>query len=110
MTIPVLCDVPVLWDKKKKTTVSDESADIIRVLNHAFDNGDGNADLDFWSQAKRDAIEEINQPVYENVNNGVYHTGFATKQGAYDEAVNALFDTLDMLESKLADQRYLARN
>ncbi|WP_282023931.1 glutathione S-transferase family protein [Limimaricola cinnabarinus] len=99
--------VPVLWDKERGTIVSNESAEIIRMLNSAFDGITGNHD-DYWPEALRDDIEEVNERVYHSVNNGVYKAGFATTQGAYDEAVGELFDSLDWLESRLAEQRYLA--
>ncbi len=98
--------VPVLWDKQENTIVSNESADIIRMFNSAFD-GLGARDLDFYPEHLRDPIDEINQTVYDNVNNGVYKAGFATTQEAYEEAVIPLFETLDELENRLAENRYL---
>jgi putative glutathione S-transferase len=98
--------VPVLWDKRTKTIVSNESADIIRMFNSAFD-GVGAAPGDYYPQALRPEIDAINARVYETVNNGVYRCGFAGTQAAYDEAVAALFATLDMLETRLAGQRFL---
>lgn len=98
--------VPVLWDKKRETIVSNESAEIIRMLNSAFDGLTGNTD-DYWPEELRDAIQPINERIYDTVNNGVYKSGFATSQAAYDEAVNALFDSLDWLENHLAQNRYL---
>jgi putative glutathione S-transferase len=99
--------VPVLWDKERGTIVSNESAEIIRMFNTAFDAITGNTD-DYWPQALHDKIEVINDRVYDTVNNGVYKAGFATTQQAYDEAVHPLFETLDWLESHLAENRYLA--
>jgi glutathionyl-hydroquinone reductase len=99
--------VPVLWDKKTGTIVSNESAEIIRMLNGAFDRVGGDATVDFWPPDLRDEIEAINRPIYDNVNNGVYRAGFATRQAAYDAAYDDLFATLDMLEARLAGQRYL---
>jgi putative glutathione S-transferase len=100
--------VPVLWDKKQNTIVSNESADIIRMLNSAFNAIDGvETSLDLYPQALRTEIDEINASVYDNVNNGVYKSGFATDQKAYEEAVTALFDELDRLETRLSKQRYL---
>lgn len=98
--------VPVLWDKQTGTIVSNESAEIIRMFNAAFDAVTGNRD-DYWPEALRDGIEAINTRVYDTVNNGVYKAGFATSQSAYDKAVFALFDSLDWLEAHLADNRYL---
>ncbi|WP_318468467.1 glutathione S-transferase family protein [Photobacterium leiognathi] len=98
--------VPVLWDKHKQTIVSNESADIIRMLNSAFDDV-GAVKVDFYPQALRQQIDELNDFVYANINNGVYRAGFATTQEAYDEAVVALFDALDVIEQRLSTQRYL---
>jgi glutathionyl-hydroquinone reductase len=98
--------VPVLWDKQRQTIVNNESADIIRMLNSAFDRW-GRAELDFYPTALRPAIDEINALVYERINNGVYRAGFATTQAAYEEAFDALFEALDRLEARLAGQRYL---
>ena len=98
--------VPVLWDKQRQTIVNNESSEIIRMLNSAFD-GFGNAELDFYPTELRNEIDEINQRVYENVNNGVYRAGFATSQKAYDAAYERLFSTLDELEERLSSQRYL---
>jgi len=99
--------VPVLWDKQRDTIVSNESAEIIRMLNSAFDGITGNTD-DYYPEELRDRIDEINARVYDTVNNGVYKAGFATKQEPYDEAVTALFDSLDWLDGILAENRYLA--
>ncbi len=99
--------VPVLWDKKRAAIVSNESSEIIRMFNAAFDTL-GNAASDFYPQDLRAEIDEINARVYATVNNGVYRAGFATSQGAYEEAVDALFETLADLEDRLAVQRYLA--
>ncbi|PTW54983.1 putative glutathione S-transferase [Breoghania corrubedonensis] len=98
--------VPVLWDKKRKTIVSNESADIIRMFNSAFD-GIGAANGDYYPEDLREEIDEINAKVYDTVNNGVYKAGFATSQDAYEEAFNALFSSLDDLEKRLSRQRYL---
>ena len=99
--------VPVMWDKKRRTIVSNESSEIIRMFNSAFDRLTGN-ELDFYPAALRAEIDEINALVYETVNNGVYRAGFATAQDAYEDAFDALFETLDWLEDRLADRRYLA--
>ena len=98
--------VPVLWDKERRTIVNNESSEIIRMLNSAFDAW-GRADLDFYPVQLRNSIDEINAFVYERINNGVYRAGFATTQAAYDEAFDELFDALDRLEALLARQRYL---
>jgi putative glutathione S-transferase len=98
--------VPVLWDKKLGTIVSNVSADIIRMLGHAFDRVTGN-NLDFYPRDRRGQIDAINERVYDTVNNGVYKAGFATTQKAYESAFDALFDTLDWLDGHLAQERYL---
>ncbi len=98
--------VPVLWDRETQTIVSNESAEIIRMFNSAFDALTGNR-LDFYPQALRSEIDAINAKVYANVNNGVYKAGFATSQQAYEKAFSALFATLDELEALLSRQRYL---
>ncbi|WP_374763015.1 glutathione S-transferase family protein [Yunchengibacter salinarum] len=99
--------VPVLWDKERETIVSNESADIIRMLNTAFDDL-GAKPGDYAPETYKDEIEAINERVYHTVNNGVYKAGFATTQKAYEEAVYPLFESLDWLESLLAERRYLA--
>lgn len=99
--------VPVLWDKTRNTIVSNESSEIIRMLNSAFDGITGNRD-DYWPEGLRDEIAAINERVYDTVNNGVYKCGFSTSQPAYDTAVAQLFETLDWLESRLSAQRYLS--
>lgn len=101
-----LVTVPVLWDKKRQTIVNNESSEIIRMLNSAFDEFT-DVDLDFYPQALREEIDAINQPIYDNVNNGVYRCGFARTQQAYDQAYDRLFNTLDDLEGRLSKQRYL---
>jgi putative glutathione S-transferase len=98
--------VPVLWDKEQGTIVSNESADIIRMLNSAFADITDNDD-DYYPAALHDDINEINDFVYDNVNNGVYKCGFATTQSAYEEAYASLFEALDSLEQRLAGQRFL---
>lgn len=98
--------VPVLWDKQRGTIVSNESADIIRMFNSAFD-GLGAAPGDYYPLALRAEIDALNARIYETVNNGVYRCGFAATQSAYDEAVAALFATLDDLEARLATRRFL---
>ena len=99
--------VPVLWDKQRGAIVSNESSEIIRMLNSAFD-GVGASGPDFHPEPLRDEIEAVNARVYDSINNGVYKAGFATGQEAYEEAVKALFASLDWLEERLARQRYLA--
>lgn len=98
--------VPVLWDKKEQTIVNNESAEIIRMLNSEFDEFT-DIKTDFYPAGLRDDINEINEVIYHNVNNGVYRCGFATTQQAYEEAFTDLFDTLDRLENRLDRQRYL---
>ncbi|MBP0483709.1 glutathione S-transferase family protein [Sagittula salina] len=98
--------VPVLWDKQRGTIVSNESAEIIRMFNSAFDGLTGNTD-DHWPEDLREAIEPVNARIYDTVNNGVYKAGFATTQAAYDAAVEPLFATLDWLEARLSENRYL---
>ena len=98
--------VPVLWDKQRRTIVNNESADIIRMFNGAFDGLTGNT-LDFYPSELRRDIEEINAVVYERVNNGVYRAGFAGSQEAYEEAFDGLFTALDDIDRRLSGQRYL---
>ncbi len=98
--------VPVLWDRERETIVSNESAEIIRMFNGAFDELTGNRD-DYWPAELREEIERINARVYDTVNNGVYKAGFATTQKAYDAAVHPLFESLDWLEDLLSRRRYL---
>ncbi len=99
--------VPVLWDKRQAPIVNNESAEIIRMFNSAFDALSGTADLDLYPEALRVEIDALNERVYHCVNNGVYKAGFATAQGPYEEAFDALFETLDWLDERLAGQRYL---
>lgn len=98
--------VPVLWDRREKTIVSNESSEIIRMLNSAFDAW-GDAGLDFYPEALREEIDAINALVYPAINNGVYRAGFATTQAAYEEAFGELFSALDRMEERLSGQRYL---
>ncbi|GGC82801.1 glutathione S-transferase family protein [Marinobacter halophilus] len=101
--------VPVLWDKQRETIVSNESADIIRMFNSAFNDLDGvDAELDFYPDSLRSEIDAVNERVYDTVNNGVYKAGFATAQDVYESAYTELFESLDWLEEKLSRQRYLA--
>ncbi len=98
--------VPVLWDRKTSRIVSNESSEIIRMFNSAFDHLTGNTD-DYWPENLRAEIEAINTPVYDKLNNGVYRAGFATTQAAYDRAAAAVFEMLDALEDRLGRNRYL---
>ena len=98
--------VPVLWDKRQGTIVSNESADIIRMFNSAFDDI-GATEGDYYPEPLREEIDEINARVYTTVNNGVYKSGFATTQDAYEEAVEPLFESLEWLDGRLSTQRYL---
>jgi putative glutathione S-transferase len=98
--------VPVLWDKQQNTIVSNESAEIIRMFNSAFDHLTGNTD-DYYPEALRAEIDELNTLIYPTINNGVYKAGFATSQLAYEGAFTSLFQTLDRLEERLSSKRYL---
>lgn len=98
--------VPTLWDRQQKTIVNNESSEIVRMLNTEFDEW-GNASLDLYPEALRAEIDALNDRVYATVNNGVYRCGFARTQEAYENAVGPMFDTLDYLEERLADRRYL---
>jgi len=101
--------VPVLWDKKKKTIVNNESSEIIRMFNSAFD-ALANVRTDYYPAALRKEIDAVNDLVYPNINNGVYRAGFATTQEAYEQAFRNLFDTLDEIEQRLSQHRYLVGN
>ena len=98
--------VPVLWDKQTQKIISNESSEIIRMFNMAF-NGVTDNDLDFWPQELRGAIKDVNDDIYQNINNGVYEAGFATSANEYEQAVITLFDALDRVEERLAVNRYL---
>ena len=98
--------VPLLYDKATGQAVNNESADIIRMLNSAFDAVGAN-DLDFYPEPLRAEIDALNERIYENLNNGVYRAGFATTQAAYEEAFDQVFDTLDFLDNRLAERRFL---
>jgi putative glutathione S-transferase len=98
--------VPVLWDREGQTIVSNESSEIIRMLNSAFDAW-GDASVDYYPEALRGEIDAVNALVYPAINNGVYRAGFATTQAAYVEAFNELFAALDTLEQRLSGRRYL---
>jgi putative glutathione S-transferase len=101
------CSVPVLWDKHGGTIVNNESADIVRMLNTGFDDLATRAVPDLYPENPREAIDAVNALVYENINNGVYKSGFATTQEAYEENVANLFGALDTVEATLAENRYL---
>jgi len=98
--------VPILWDKKTNTIVNNESSEIIRMLNTAF-NELTDIKTDYYPEEIQKQIDEINQPIYDNINNGVYRCGFANTQQAYEKAFNRLFDQLDKTEELLSRQRYL---
>ncbi|GLX80992.1 glutathione S-transferase family protein [Thalassotalea eurytherma] len=98
--------VPILFDKKNNVIVSNESSEIIRMFNSAFNELTGNT-LDLYPETLREKIDEVNELVYHAINNGVYKTGFATTQEAYNKNVNALFNALDNIELLLSNQRYL---
>ncbi len=105
-TISGRVTVPILWDTATGRIVSNESSEIIRMFNSAFDGITGNSD-DYWPDDLRDAMAPVNDRIYDTVNNGVYKAGFATTQAAYDAAVGPLFDSLDWLEDRLGQSRYL---
>ncbi|WP_353221477.1 glutathione S-transferase family protein [Salinisphaera sp. C84B14] len=99
---------PTLWDRQHETIVSNESADIVRMLNSAFDGVAEHPERDYYPSELRAEIDAVNERVYHDVNNGVYKAGFATTQEAYEQAFEKLFATLDWLDARLAEQRYLA--
>ena len=98
--------VPVLWDKKTDTIVNNESSEIIRMLNSAFDQYT-DVKIDYYPESLHQQIDAINQPIYDNINNGVYRCGFAVTQKAYEHAFDQLFNTLDSVEERLSTHRYL---
>ncbi|XP_051126175.1 uncharacterized protein LOC127248061 isoform X1 [Andrographis paniculata] len=102
--------VPVLWDKKQKTIVNNESAEIIRMLNTEFNDIAENAGVDLYPPRLQSQIDEINDWVYDGINNGVYRCGFAKKQEPYDESMTKLYEALDKCEEILSKQRYLCGN
>ncbi len=97
---------PVLWDRKRATIVNNESSDIVRMFNSAFDRV-GAREGDYYPQRLREEIDSLDERIYAAVNNGVYRAGFATTQAAYDEAVEPLFETLDWIDARLARRAYL---
>ncbi|MDE0727599.1 MAG: glutathione S-transferase family protein [Alphaproteobacteria bacterium] len=101
------CSVPIFWDKQSKTIVSNESSEIIRMLNTAFDHLATKSLPDLYPEDLRADIDAVNGVVYENINNGVYRTGFATSQEAYEASYNKLFGALDEMEARLENRRYL---
>ena len=101
------CSVPIFWDKQSKTIVSNESSEIIRMLNTAFDHLATKSLPDLYPEDLRADIDAVNQVVYENINNGVYRTGFATSQESYEGSYNKLFQALDEMEARLESRRYL---
>jgi glutathionyl-hydroquinone reductase len=98
--------VPVLWDKKRRTIVNNESSEIIRMLNSAF-NAFTDVRTDYYPAPLRGEIDAVNDLIYRNINNGVYRAGFATAQEAYEEAARSIFATFDEIETRLSRQRYL---
>ncbi len=98
--------MPVLWDKKRRTIVNNESSEIIRMLNSAFD-AFTDVHTDYYPAELRGEIDAANELVYPNINNGVYRAGFATSQQAYEEAAYGIFEAFDKIEERLARQRYL---
>jgi len=100
--------VPVLWDKQRRTIVNNESSEILRMLNSGFNHLASNPGLDLYPEHLRAAVDEANAWTYDGINNGVYRCGFATQQGAYDEAEAELFAALDRAEGVLSKQRYIA--
>jgi putative glutathione S-transferase len=98
--------VPVLWDRKTKKIVNNESSEIIRMLNSEF-NAFTDIKTDYYPEDLRSEIDEVNERIYHDINNGVYKSGFALTQQAYDEAVSTLFDSLEWVEARLSQQRYL---
>ena len=100
--------VPTLWDREKKTIVNNESSEIIRMLNTEFDEWAANDLPDLYPEPHRSRIDELNDRIYETVNNGVYRCGFAKTQEAYEEYIGPMFETFDYLEDLLSKQRYLA--
>ena len=99
--------VPVLWDKKTQTIVNNESSEIIRMLNSAFDHLIDSPTTNFYPENLQDDIDAINEEIYDHINNGVYKTGFASTQSAYEKAFTHLFETLDKVEDRLSKHRYL---
>ena len=108
-TVSTKATVPILWDKKTHTIVNNESSEIIRIMNQSFNKISKNYD-DYYPVNLRAEIDDINDIIYKNINNGVYKTGFSRTQSSYDDAVQKLFSSLDMIENKLEHQDYLVGN
>ena len=108
-TVSTKATVPILWDKKTHTIVNNESSEIIRIMNQSFNKISKNYD-DYYPVNLRAEIDDINDIIYKNINNGVYKTGFSRTQSSYDDAVQKLFSSLDMIENKLEEQDYLVGN
>ena len=108
-TVSTNATVPILWDKKTHTIVNNESSEIIRIMNQSFNNISKNYD-DYYPVNLRAEIDDINDVIYKNINNGVYKTGFSRTQSSYDDAVQKLFSSLEMIENKLEHQDYLVGN
>ena len=108
-TVSTKATVPILWDKKTNTIVNNESSEIIRIMNQSFNNISKNYD-DYYPVNLRAEIDDINDVIYKNINNGVYKTGFSRTQSSYDDAVQKLFSSLEMIENKLEHQDYLVGN
>ena len=108
-TVSTKATVPILWDKKTHTIVNNESSEIIRIMNQSFNNISKNYD-DYYPVNLRAEIDDINDVIYKNINNGVYKTGFSRTQSGYDDAVQKLFSSLEMIENKLEHQDYLVGN
>jgi len=102
--------VPVLWDKKTKTIVNNESSEIIRMFNYEFNEWAENKTLDLYPKDLRTQIDEVNSWIYPNINDGVYKCGFAKSQEAYSNNVKILFESLDKVEQMLSKSRYLLGN
>lgn len=101
--------VPVLWDKKLETIVNNESSEILRILNTEFNGliGEKETKIDLYPEELREPIESVNSWIYETINNGVYKTGFSTKQEVYDKEVVQVFESLDRVEKILSENKYL---
>jgi len=98
---------PILWDSKEKTIVNNESSEILQIFNSAFDDLTTNASVDLFPAEHKLELQDLNDIIYTDVNNGVYRAGFARKQQAYDAAVSGLFAALDQMEARLATKRFL---
>ncbi len=108
--VPGRVTVPVLWDRVRGRVVSNESADIVRMLGSAWDEVGADAAVDLYPEQQREEIDGLNERIYSGLNNAVYEAGFATSQAAYEEAYGRVFETLDWLEERLTGRRYLLGN